>query len=239
MRPFRALLHFLITLSLFLIAVNAVFSGWWIFPPDPIQNFITNFLVPAQDLSRNFVWRAIWAGVLVAIVLYWLLGLLLFKRRPKALQVRTAGGEMMLMHPGALLKFVRLQVESHPAVVSQRVKVRQKGSRGLSVWVWVNVRPIDSLPAIKHQIEESIRNGFSQVMGIEKIDEITTVIGLDEKSLTQRPGPALKAEPRPEPPVRGSLEASPGYGHPATASDEEEPPRPASPRYDTEESEKA
>ncbi len=42
-------------------------------------------------------------------------------------------------------------------------------------------------------------------MGVQKIDEIRIVIGLDERSLSQRPGVAAEPEPKPEPPVRAAL----------------------------------
>jgi hypothetical protein len=193
-------------LILALIAIDAIFSGLWGLSQNPVRNLIDYYLLPTNVLSQDIAWRALWVAVLLLVILYWVLSLAIWRKRPRAIQVRTSGGETMLIHPGALLKFVRLQVENHPAVVSQRVKVRQKGSRGLSVWAMVNVQPIDSLPTIKRQLESSIRDGFAQVMGIEKIDDVTIVIGLDEKSLTRRPGPGARPEPKPEPPVRGAIE---------------------------------
>ena len=206
MRPLRSLVQFFIQLILALIAIDAILSNLWGFSQNPVRNLIGYYLVPTAPLSQNLAWRSLWVAVLLLVVLYWVLSLAIWRKRPRAIQVRTSGGETMLIHPGALLKFVRLQVENHPAVVSQKVKVRQKGSRGLSVWALVNVQPIDSLPTIKRQLENSIRDGFAQVMGIEKIDEVTIVIGLDEKSLTRRPGPSARPEPKPEPPVRGMIE---------------------------------
>jgi len=188
-----------------LIAVDALLSDWGHFGRNPLQHLMTARILPAGSLSDNFVWRSLWALVLLLILLYWISSMAIWRRRPRAMQVRTSGGETILIHPGALLKFTRMQVESHPAVCSQKVRVRQKGNRGLSIWIWVNVTPIDSLPAIKRQIEASIRDGFAQVLGIEKIEEVTIIIGLDERNLTRRPGAKAAAEPRPEPPVRGSL----------------------------------
>jgi hypothetical protein len=206
MKIIRFFTHFILLAILLLIAVNAIFSGMWQFGEQPIQILLTTYVIPAHLLAIPIVWRAIWLAVLLLIILYWVTSLAIWRRRPKALQVRTADGEDMLIHPGALLKFVQLQVEGHPAVTSQKVKVRQRGTRGLSILIWVDVQPIDSLPTIKRQIEKSVRDGFSQIMGIEKLDEVTIIIGLDKKNLTRRPGAQGSASPQPEPPTHGRLE---------------------------------
>jgi hypothetical protein len=139
-------------------------------------------------------------------MLIWFLSIFLWQGRTRALHVTTTGGEALLIHPGALIKFVKLQVASHPAVVSQRVRVRHKTPGGIAVWIMATVQPVDSLPNIKHQLEEMILTGMRQVLGIDRLDELTIIIGLDEKNLQHRPGPAGTPEPKPEPPVRGPLE---------------------------------
>lgn len=205
MKFIRSLLLTILEIALALIAIDHAFSGLFGLPAHPILSAITigDFITP-ETMAKEYVWRGFWGGILALLVIYWLVNIAIWRKRPKALQVRTANGEMLLINPAALLKFAKLQVENHPAVVSQKLKIRQKGSRGLSIWIWVNVRPIDSLPTITRQIEESIRQGFAQVMGIEKIDEVTIIVGLDEKSLSSRPGPLATPEPKPEPPLRGA-----------------------------------
>jgi hypothetical protein len=143
--------------------------------------------------------------------------------KPKAMRVRTSSGETLLIHRGALIKFVRLRVEAHPAVVTQKIRVNQAGSRGLAVTANVNVRPIQSLPAISRQLESSIREGFIQVMGIEKIDRIDVILGLDEKSMGTGPGANTVAKPEPEPPVKGVLtHSAPEASLPGFRRDEKE-----------------
>ena len=214
MKLLRFIILAVLQIILILIALDALFSEWGRFGKDPLQQFITAHVVPLSVQADPFVWRSLWFIVLLLILCYWGSVISIWRRRPKALQVRTSGGEELLIHSGALQKYVRLQVENHPAVVSQKIRIRQRGSRGLSIWLWVNVQPIESLPTIKRQLEDSIRNGFAQVLGIEKIDEITIVIGLDEKNLTRRPGPVGTPEPQPEPPARGTLDEPPAKSQP-------------------------
>lgn len=210
MKALRSLLLFLVQLVLALAAINFIFADTARFPRGPILQLVMDHFVSESALTSTVVgapvWRLFWIAVFLLLALYWVVGYLVWRHRPRAIQVQTSSGESLLIHPGAILKFVRLQVASHPAVASHKVKIRQKGNRGLSIWTWVNVRPIDSLPAIKRQLEDSIREGFSQVMGIEKIDDVTIIIGLDEKSLNNRPGPAVAPEPKPEPPLRSRME---------------------------------
>jgi hypothetical protein len=146
-----------------------------------------------------------WLGTAMIPILYGLLGIVAWRRRPGAFRVQSTQGEVLLLEPAALIKFARVLVENHPAVVTHKVKVRQSGGKGLSITARVSVRPIQSLPAIRASLEQAIRDGFSRVMGIEKIDEIRIILGLDERSLGQRPGSNEEPEPRPEPPTRATL----------------------------------
>lgn len=206
MRFLRAFLIFWATVILFLTAFNFAAGGLWGLPGHPVGAWMTRWLVRPETLARPEVWRLLWALTALLVVLIWLLTIFLWQGRTRALHVTTTSGEELLIHPGALIKFVKLQVESHPAVVSQRVRVRQKTPGGIAVWIMATVQPIDSLVSIKHQIEEMILFGLRQVLGIDRLDELTIIIGLDDKNLQHRPGPAGTPEPKPEPPVRGPLE---------------------------------
>lgn len=214
MRFLRAFLLFLITVMLFLVAFNYSAAGIWKIPAtDPVLTWLKMIkwppMVTAMDkLKDPMIQRALWGSAAGLVALVWLMSLMLLRGRGKAIQARTNDGEVVLVHPGALLKFVHHQVKNHPAVVWHKVKIRQKGSRGISIWVMANVRPVDSLPNIRWQLEEAIRQGFSQILGIEKLDDVTIIIGLDEKTMGTRPGPAGKPEAKPEPPIRGPLESA-------------------------------
>lgn len=213
MRFLRAFVLFLITVILFLVAFNFSAAGLWKIPNDPVMTWLKEIKWPPlvtgmTKLKDPTLQRELWGAAAGLVVLVWLMSLMLWRGRGKAIHARTNDGEVVLVHPGALLKFVHHQVKTHPAVVWHKVRIRQKGNRGISIWVMANVRPIDSLPNIRWQIEEAIRNGFSQVLGIEKLDDVTIIIGLDEKTMNTRPGPTGKPEPKPEPPVRGPLETA-------------------------------
>lgn len=220
MRIFRGILIFLATVILFLTAFNYAASGLWGLPTHPVVNWLERGVSSPEKLNPPVVWRTFWAATGALTVGIWLISIFLWQSRSRALPVRTTNGELVLIHPGALIKFVRLQVESHPAVVAHRARVRQKGREGLAVWVMATVRTVDTLENIKRQLEEKIRSGFAQVLGIDHIDELTVVIGLDEKNLTQRPGPSGAAAPKPEPPLRGPLERT---GNGETPRDAEPP----------------
>jgi hypothetical protein len=204
MRLIRFLTLLVLQAVLLGLALHALLSGW-----APYQTWVVA-RVPARLVAMpgTSLHSIYWVVALLLPLLYWVATLAIWRRRPPAVRVRTAGGDNLLIHPGAILKFVRRQVEDHPAVVSQKVRVRQSGTRGISITVYINVRPIQSLVTIKNELEASIREGFSQVMGIEKIDDIAIVIGLDDKSLNNRPGPQGEPAAKPEPPARGALTAA-------------------------------
>lgn len=205
MRFLRKLFLLVIVIFFLLYALDRALQGmfgWGAHPIfDPILASLPDTVYPFTDLTRRIIWGVIFAFVLIYILLF----LSTFKPRPNVLRVRTIQGDTMLLEPGAITKFVRLQIENHPAVVDHKVRVRASGSRGIAVKAKVSVRPIDSLPAIKQELEATIREGFERVIGIEKIDEISLIMGLDEKSLNEQPGPRLTPRPKPEAPVRGEL----------------------------------
>ncbi|MCL5269347.1 MAG: Hsp70 family protein, partial [bacterium] len=205
MRALRYLLQVAIHAALFLVALDVILSGVWGLADHPMLVLLGRVGAPTGPMACYVYW-------VVALLLppaCWLVQWAIWTRRPAALQVRTSAGDALLIHRGALIKFVRAQVESHPAIVSQRVRVRQIGARGISIKINVSVVPTSSLPEIKRQIESSIRDGFAQVLGIEKIDRIDIVLDLSETDLKTHPGPAGHPAPPSEPPVRGSLTPAP------------------------------
>ena len=178
-------------------------------------------IVQPTTVFRHEVW---WCVAIALVLISWAAGLSAFNVRPRPLRVKTPEGDSLLLDPGAIINFTKAQIDAHPAVTRHRVHVRQIGGKSVAITAHVKVIPMQSLPEIKRELERSIRDGFSQVLGIEKIDDITIVLGLDEKSLGRRPGPAGKDEP-PEPvPPRGALEF--GSTSPATT---EVPYTPADP----------
>lgn len=207
MKTMHLLARFAIIVIFTLILADALLSGRGGLSLHPVWDFIwpDGRLTPRTPFAEQCY---LVAGLLL-VALYVVTSLVIWMSKPKAMRVRTSSGETLLIHRGALIKFVRLRVEAHPAVVTQKIRVNQAGSRGLAVTANVNVRPIQSLPSISRQLESSIRDGFAQVMGIEKIDRIDVILGLDEKSMGTGPGVDTPARPEPEPPVKGALTHTP------------------------------
>ena len=135
---------------------------------------------------------------------------LIWKSSSEAIKVQSRSGGLILLHPATLQRFVRTQLDSHPAVVSHgKIDVHQTGRKGVGVDAMVNVEPIAALHSIQTELESSIRDGLVQIMGIEKIGDIRIVLGMDEKSMKRRPGPSARPRPKPEPPARAPLDPQP------------------------------
>lgn len=205
MRFLRSLVLFVILLLVLVVGLDYTLSGVGELQEHPVLEPFLGLLPVLYTDEHTTQWRLFWAGVAFLPVLYWLIGLFIWQQRPTAFRVQSGSGEVMLLESGALIKFARMQVESHPAVVWHKVKLRQTGNKALSVIVRVRVRPIQSLPEIRAGLENSIRRGFAQVMGVENIDEVRIIMGFDEQSLNQRPGVTTPAEEAPEPPQRSQL----------------------------------
>ncbi len=199
------------TLSLILLVVltlasDRTLTGLWNLGDNPVivrmLGWMPDWLYPLQRPLNGRLWAA---GILVLLAVYWALCLALWWRRPKPLRVRTLSGGTMLLNPGAIIKFVKTQIDGHPAVLSSRVRVRQTASTSLAIGASINVQPIESLPVIDEQIKAAVRDGLSRVMGVEKIDEITLLLDIDQKNIALEPGPAAEPEPEPAPPARAAL----------------------------------
>ena len=203
----RKLLVLGICLLVVLLAMDRLLAGVGDLGPRPVTTFLDQ-LVPWMNMEEwgPVTRQALWTAILLMPLVYWLACLVSMKRQPAAYTLATVEGEPIMISPAAVLKFARLQVEQHPAVVSSKVKVAPAGGQGVSVWAQVTVRPIDSLPAIRGQLEQAVRDGFVQVMGIAKVDRVTVVLDFDERDLAHRPGSKARAEPAPEVPVRGVME---------------------------------
>lgn len=209
MRVLRFLVSLLVHLLLLLIALDALLA---LRMPEAGHGFANALLMsippwlydPASSVNHQIWWVVAMALVLAS----WLLAFAAVRIRPRPLRVKTPDGDSLLLDPGAIVNFTHAQIEAHPAVTKHRIKVRQVGGRSVAITARVKVIPLQSLPEIKRELEASIRDGFSQVLGIEKIDDITIILGLDEKSLGRRPGPHGKADPAPQVPARARLETS-------------------------------
>ena len=145
MKILRLLCLILIHLLVVFLALNVLFSGTLGLSADPVLSWIPDKLRPSGPWVRKFYW----AAALLLPVLYWICSFVIWKGSPRALTVKSRDGGTMLIHPGALQTFVRIQLENHPAVVSHKIDVRQSGSKGISVTAMVNVEPIASLYEIK------------------------------------------------------------------------------------------
>jgi hypothetical protein len=206
MRFLRFLLSLSVHIVLLLIAVDALMTLRYPQPGHALGRALFSsfptWLGPLSIIKQQIWWSAALALVLVS----WILAFVSIRVRPRPLRVKTPEGDSLLLDPGAIINFAHAQIEAHPAVTHHRIKVRQVGGRSVAITARVKVIPLQSLPAIKRELETTIRDGFSQVLGIDKIDDITIILGLDEKNLGRRPGPPGKAEPPVPVPARGSLE---------------------------------
>ncbi len=206
MKSLRTLTLLALVLILLAIGLNHALSGLWGLGADPVFSRLLGWLPEGLHPQASVEARRGWGILILGLMLAWLvLSLVLWLRRPRALRVRSTGGTIMQIHPGALIKFVRLQVESHPAVVDSRVRVRQAGGNSVSIRALVHVQPIESLPVINEQIRSMIRDGLTHVMGIEKIDDIQLTLDIDEKNLGVRPGAMTEPEAEPVPPPRARV----------------------------------
>ncbi|MCE5229938.1 hypothetical protein LLG95_10125 [bacterium] len=208
MKFLRALSLTLLLLGVLAVALDRLLSGLWGLGVNPILGRLFAWSPALINPLTSALNAQLWAAAaLMLLAIYWVLCVTIWLSRPRPLRVRTLSGGTMLIHPGAIIKFVKMQIDSHPAVISSRVRVRQTGNSNLAVGATINVQPIESLPVIDEQIKVAVRDGLSQVMGIEKIDEITLLLDIDQKNISLKPGPSAEAEPEPIPPARASLHA--------------------------------
>lgn len=220
MKFLRGITLGLLLLIVLTVASNRLLTGLWNLGENPViarlAGWMPDWIYPLQKPLNTRLWAA---GILVLLAVYWVLCMAIWWRRPRPMRVRTLSGGTMLINPGAVIKFVKSQIDGHPAVISSRVRVRQTGSTSLAVSASINVQPIESLPVIDEQIKAAVRNGLSQVMGVEKIDEITLLLDIDQKNIALKPGPATEPEPEPAAPPRAPLfEESKPEPEPAAAS---------------------
>lgn len=152
-------------------------------------------------------WDYLWWGITGLFALYWILTLIIFLRRTKPMRMRTKSNDLLLIHPGAMIKFVQNKIEEHPAVVSYRVTVKCKRGNP-SIHAVITIRPIAPLPEIKRQIEASLHDAFTSIMGIEKLHEISIIVSIDPKSLKHVPGSQLPPVRMVEAPVKAPLETA-------------------------------
>ena len=206
MKTIRFLTIQIIMVLIFLAGIDAFLGRWGVWGPDPLLQALPASVVESVHACPLCYW---WALMGLAL-LYWLSSWAVMRRRGRALNIMTNTGEAIKIHPGALLKFIRLQLQDHPAIVSQALHVRQSGANGLSITGTIGFRAIDSLPTIKRQVESTIRRGFSQVMGIEKIERIDVAWDIDDKDLSPKPPRTYPIEPSPEPPMKAGSEPSGG-----------------------------
>ncbi len=208
MRFLRGLLSTLTQLAVLAIGLNWALAGVFGLPANPIFGWLD------ARAPESLRWMfdpetARWYGwlLVVLVVGVWTLGLVVWTRRSKPLRIRSTAGHTMNVHPGALVKFVEMQLRGHAAVEETRqVRIRQSGSNSLSIQAEVLVKPIESLPVIDEQLKATLRDSLSTVMGVDKLDDVRLTLAIDEKSINLRPGPAVIAAPAPEPPPRGALE---------------------------------
>lgn len=198
-----------IQVTVLLIALNQALGGirlgdFWMFRTDFVvlrlhqilPDWAERLVMPTVPAAARLYWGLL--GLVVIAV--WVSRLALWKRGPKVMRVRTSEGQTIHIYRGALLKFVRSIVRSHPAVQRFRVTVRSSLRNSINVEVRLSARPIASIHAITAQIERAIREGFRRLMGIEKIGTVEIKIThIDQKGLARERVRTLTALPGPPP----------------------------------------
>jgi hypothetical protein len=208
----QKLLLTIVFLVVLVVGLNHALSDFWKFGPHPVLDPFFAVMPWLQHPGFDPNHRLFWLALGMIPVVYWGITYYQWRSTPGVFRVKAAEGEALLLEPGALIRFARQQVESHPAVVGQKVRVRQSGGRGLSLTANVRVRPIQSLTSIREGLKKLLCDGFVQVMGIQiRPDDIEVIFGLDNSPVGERPGIEGDAEPRPEPPTRAAL-SPPGPG---------------------------
>lgn len=165
MRFVRYFTQFIVNLALALIALNILLRNWPIFETtyDPIWSQLPEWL---YFTPADWQYHLVWGLMLLLPMLIWS-RILSPRRRPVThLNVKTKGGEVVRFVPDALNKFVDHQVISHPAVKRHNVRVVQSGGKSITAKGRVKIKVISAVPSIKKEIEDSITDGFSQVLGI-------------------------------------------------------------------------
>jgi hypothetical protein len=222
MKIIQGIVSFIVHLLLLLIAVDAtwmIFKGLDYHPLGAILlNSLPEGITPVTRGQFIYYWFGAVALILISLIAHysgWKSG------RHKGIRVKTVEGETMLLNPASLNSFVKVQVENHPSVVAHNLRVKQSGSKGLSVSGSVTVQPTRSLPEIEYELVTLIRQGFERVMGIKKINDVTLVLSVTKKDM-QRMTAAGKPPQGPrkaiEAPVKSPLPEAAAALTPAAAA---------------------
>ncbi len=149
------------------------------------------------------------AVLMLLPVLHWmghLIGSLGLKR--DVLKVRTPDGRTMMLNPSSMKMFVKVQLDSHPDVVSHSIRVYQVGSQGLRIEGDVDVGSVRSLPEIEAELMALLKSSFKRIMGVDEVRDIKLIMGLPKKSLRKFSAVEGAPAPVPEPPVRDMLDSA-------------------------------
>ncbi len=206
MKLIRLISLALILLIVILGSLDVLFGNLLGLPAHPFWGWL-----PEALRSDSRFLQRLYATLALALPIAYLTATwLIWKSSSEAIKVQSRSGGLILLHPATLQRFVRTQLDTHPAVVSHgKIDVHQSGRKGVGVDAMVNVEPIAALHSIQTELESSIRDGLVQIMGIEKVGDIKIVLGIDEKSMKRRPGSSARPRPKPEPPTRAPLSPQP------------------------------
>lgn len=115
--------------------------------------------------------KVFWAVLFLLPLLHWATVLAIRTRR-RSIPIKTSSSETISIYQTAIVQFVGNALSEIPAIVGHRVRVKQIGD-GLGLRIFVKLRPVDHIPSVQAQIENVVRRRVNELLGIEKIREIS------------------------------------------------------------------
>lgn len=175
------------------LGLNGMLSGVWEFSKDPIISYLPMLnrrgavavtpenaveplpgVRPEPSVSAIDVYpgiRAYWAALFLLPILHWAT-LLAIRQRRRSIPIKTSSSETISIYQSAITQFVGSALGEIPAIIGHRVRVKRVRD-GLGLRIFVRLRPVDHIPTVQAQIEDVVRRRVTELLGLEKIYEIS------------------------------------------------------------------
>jgi len=163
-----ALVVFLFAVELFLISLSAASNAWML----ERINSITTYLY--QDPSLRVLTLTL-SALLLLTCLSVILSLISFGRRERVITLKTPYGDVSIAL-GAIEDFVKVAKEHISGVQDLRPKVFVRG-QGLKIYVRASLWSDQSIPAVAHDIQDTIQRYIQDTLGIDQHVEIRVFVG--------------------------------------------------------------
>lgn len=201
---------FVMEVAVLALGLNGMLGGWWVFPKDPILSLIS----PSKDSAAIVAThrgapavvpeavhpqaRAYWTAFFLLPLLHWAT-ILSVRVKRRSIPIKTTSSESISIYESAIVQFVGSALGEIPAIVGHRVRVRQLRD-GLSMRIFVKLRPVEHIPTVQSQIEDVVRRRVAELLGIQKIHEITVdVEGFGKfRRRAEEPNTEIAIQVRPE-----------------------------------------